>query len=48
MEQRYDNHFDEWMEEENEKRYMREQAKKNRYIHPHDPEFISPEVHDAE
>ena len=43
VEQRYDNHFDEWREEENKNRYERKLAKKNRYVHPHDPNFISPE-----
>ncbi len=43
IEQRYDNHFDEWIEEENKKRYERDQAKRCIYFHPHDSNFISPE-----
>lgn len=50
IEQRYDERFDDWMEEEKEKRYQRELAKKNRNVctDPRDPNYISEEDPDAE
>lgn len=40
---KYENHYDEWREEENRIRYEREQARRHRWIDPRDPDYIAPE-----
>lgn len=40
---RYENHEDEWKEEDNKARYEREQAKKQYWVDPRDPNYIAPE-----
>jgi hypothetical protein len=40
---KYENHYDEWREEENRIRYEREQARRQRWIDPRDPDYIAPE-----
>lgn len=43
MNQRYENHFDEWREEENQISREREQARKRRWVDPRDPDYIAPD-----
>lgn len=40
---KYENHEAEWREEANRERYEREQARKQRWIDPRDPDYIAPE-----
>lgn len=40
---KYENHEDEWREDENRLRYERDQSRRQRWIDPRDPDYIAPE-----
>lgn len=47
MTRKYDNHEAEWREEDNREQIDRQRERRQRWIHPSDPDYIATETEEA-